>query len=140
MFTFNHAFFPPSAPSDILTAFAGPALRGQGTQRAHRVCAQREAPACPLDVDAIATRPELFMPLRPILIWKGSGPHFQAIWCRSSRGSRVYGGKAGNACLTLDSNYYPKWLRGGFLLGVTESQSGMFFLLHFSPGLGARGP
>lgn len=41
---------------------------------------------------------------------------------------------------SLYSNYYPKRLHGGFPSGVTESQSEMFFLLRFIPGLGAREP
>lgn len=57
MFTFKHAFFPPSSLSDILMAFAGFAFRGQGIQKAHVFCAQFEVRAHSLDFNAIATCP-----------------------------------------------------------------------------------
>lgn len=95
MFTFNPAFFPPRAPADVLTAAAGSDPRGPGTpSSARRFGAPR---ACPRDGSAIATCPGRFMPLRPpVLIWKGSGPRFRAIWCRWSRGSpRLWEGRLG---------------------------------------------
>lgn len=83
MFTFKHTFFPPSSLPDIFTTFAGLAFHGQGIQKEHIFCAQFEVHAYSLDFNAIATYPELFISLSWALIWKGSGPHFQAIWCRS---------------------------------------------------------
>lgn len=43
MFTFKHAFFPPSSLSDILMASAGLAFHGPGTRKEQGFYAQCEA-------------------------------------------------------------------------------------------------